>query len=330
MGPNNFESQIASMQTHGYNTSGSSSSAGNAIGAAGAILGGLELAYNMYANSKNTQAQYLLNKKAQSNFENQFQIMSNDLQKAGFNPSVLAGGVNNSTPPSFSAPQRQPMDISGLASLLSAINESKLTESQVKLNHAESDKLFAEASHTRGDFDFRSAERLASERFAASEAEKTRQHENHMNERRLLEDKWKTEYSLWWKDNQNKIERNFQRDLFKGNKKFDLIMADAKYQADLNIRKLAHDFQLSEDSWRGFIYQTAEKMLNDQKFKQRLIEAQNDYDYQIGLMKEKFKQMYQYDKDTMWITQLNSANDALFGALGETLAQFGAWSRKAR
>lgn len=111
---------------------------GASAAAAGSMLGPIGLlaslgmtAYNVFSDIKGRNYQKQLNKLAQSNFENQFQIAAKDLRKAGFNPSALFQA--NQNPPSagagLQAPSAGASDITGL---MTALTNERLAKAQIK------------------------------------------------------------------------------------------------------------------------------------------------------------------------------------------------------
>lgn len=92
-----------------------------------ALVGAASTAYSNYKN------EHLVNKSnalQQSNFENAFQIQSKDMQKAGFNPAMLASGsAALASAPAVQTAQNQDIG-ANLAPLISAVTQAYLAPSQ--------------------------------------------------------------------------------------------------------------------------------------------------------------------------------------------------------
>lgn len=127
--------------------------AGAIIAAAvSAIAGAASTAYN---NHKNEQLVNKSNALQQSNFENAYQIQSEDMKKAGFNPAMLASGsAALATAPAVQTAQNQSV-ASDLAPLISAITQAYLAPATKKNIEADTENKVGKYQH---EFDLQSNE----------------------------------------------------------------------------------------------------------------------------------------------------------------------------
>lgn len=126
-----LQSKISRMQHQGLNNVASEVGGKNMSMIAAAGISALtSVALTLYSNWKNEQLVNKTNKIQQSNFENAYQIQSKDMQKAGFNPAMLASGsAALASAPAVQTAQNENV-ASSLAPLLQAFTQAYLAPAQ--------------------------------------------------------------------------------------------------------------------------------------------------------------------------------------------------------
>lgn len=108
-----------------------------------------------YSNRKNEQLVNRSNVIQQSNFENAYQIQSKDMQKAGFNPAMLASGsASLASAPVVQTAQNQDVG-TNLAPLISAVTQAYLAPAQKKNIEADTENKEGQFQH---EIDMQTAE----------------------------------------------------------------------------------------------------------------------------------------------------------------------------
>lgn len=255
----NFTSQQSNVGTYG-----------------GLGLGLATLAYNIYANERSYKKQNQLNRLGQNNFEHQYEIMSRDLQNAGFNPSSLFGAssASSASANSVSTPNFVNSDV---PAMIQAISQARLAKSQQKVNDSLVEKNEAEAEKTRSEHDWQS-----------SESEKQRSWQHSEGERQRLFDKWQTEYNAWVKQNEGILERNLHRQLYNASVREKLAFRKLDYQADLNMKEVAHKYNISESVIDNSMKMACQKLLDNNEFIHKFILQKDDQEAQMKLLNQAF------------------------------------------
>lgn len=263
-----------------------SSASGSNIGTYGNLgLSALGLMYNIFGNERSNRQQEYWNRLSQSNFENQFQIASADLQKAGFNPSAILGGASQNSAPSGNVASQNPVDV---PAMISAVTQSKIAKSQIELYQSLAEKNRIESAHIANDYDWRTGEREASQEFISSESEKQRTWQHSEGERQRHFDKWQTEYNAWVRQNEGVLERNLHRQLYNASVKEKLEFRKLDYKAELNLRSVAHKFNISENVIDNTSKMVCQRLLDNNEFIHKFILQKDDQEAQMKLLDQAF------------------------------------------
>lgn len=108
-----------------------------------------------YSNRKNEQLVNKSNAIQQSNFENAYQIQSKDMEKAGFNPAMLASGsASLASAPVVQTAENQDVG-TNLAPLISAVTQAYLAPAQKKNIEADTENKEGQFQH---EIDMQTAE----------------------------------------------------------------------------------------------------------------------------------------------------------------------------
>lgn len=104
-------------------------------------------ASSAYSNHKNEQLANKSNSITQSNFENAFQIQSKDMQKAGFNPSMLASGsASLASAPVVQTANNENIS-SSIAPMIQAVTQAYLAPAQKKNIEADTENKKGQFQH---------------------------------------------------------------------------------------------------------------------------------------------------------------------------------------
>lgn len=247
------------------------------IGTYGGLgLAAASLAYNIFSNERANKQQNQLNKLGQNNFEHQFEIMSRDLQNAGFNPSSMFGAssASSGSANSSSTPNLVNSDI---PAMIQAISQARLSKSQQKVNDSIIEKNEAEAEKTRSEHDWQSLE-----------SEKQRSWQHSEGERQRLFDKWQTEYNAWVKQNEGVLERNLHRQLYNASVREKLAFRKLDYKAELNMKEVAHKYNISESVIDNSMKMACQKLLDNNEFIHKFILQKDDQEAQMKLLDQAF------------------------------------------